>query len=361
MPLTSNIWDAFKLRQGSREPGSFRIGEGGGASVLTGTVESEDLATILTTGIESAYVDNTTGRLRRILPMAHPVFAWHYLQSVDNCVGVSFVQKTASNPGGYLEAPALNYFSSYDKYELQATFTPRTYALVRDESIPPFTLTYSVPNQSSTTTTSKACFREYWRYIEWVTAPAAEYLTADKGQYKWAAAGGAGGINSPVDNTSAGTGQIRYLLPSATWKIIWHKVPYSYLLSTNSYLMRYIGYVNQNAFYRFSPGYALLQAVNVLRVYSPPFPSFDNWTGASVVSQNKLCDIELVILEARRDPAIAVTPANTSHIAAGHNLALFAPNGKFYYVENFRAGSAGSGKPVYDSIPFELLFQNPDF
>lgn len=359
MSVPATIWNSFKIRQGDREPGSFRIGEGGGASVITGVVENTDLATVLIAGLESAE-STITNRIKRTLPLAHPVFNWHYLLNVDNGQGVSFVQKEAANPGAYLEAPALNFFASYDKYELQASFAPRSYPLVRDESLPFFTLTYFQENGSSTSLSTPA-FREYWRYLEWMTAPAAEYLTADKGQYKWAIpGGGTGGVTNPFDNTSAGTGQIRYLVPSATWKLIWHKVPYSYVLSSNSYLQRFLGHVNQTAFYRFSPGYALLQAVNVLRVYSPPFPGFFSYGGSSVVSQNKLCDVELVILEARRTPGTAVTPTNGSHIAAGHNTAIYAPNGKAYYVENFRSGSAGSGKPIYPSIPFEILFQNPD-
>ena len=35
MPLISEVWNNFQFRQGTREPGAFRIGENGGAAVIT--------------------------------------------------------------------------------------------------------------------------------------------------------------------------------------------------------------------------------------------------------------------------------------------------------------------------------------
>jgi hypothetical protein len=133
------------------------------------------------------------------------------------------------------------------------------------------------------------------------------------------------------------------------------------VLSTNNYFDRFIGHVNQLEWEGFTPGTALLQAVNVTRVYTPPFPQFDFYAGYNTVSQNKLCDIEFVILEAIRTNTQSVTPSNLSHIAAGHNLVAFAPTGQYWYIENFRTGAIGTGVPTYPSAPFELLFQNPDW
>ena len=98
-----------------------------------------------------------------------------------------------------------------------------------------------------------------------------------------------GPVNGPADNSGGGTGQIRKLIGSSTWRVRWYCVPYPYVLSDNSYFEKYIGYVNQQTIFGWRPGQALLLAVNVLDVYSPPFPEFTSYTGHDAgVSQDKL-------------------------------------------------------------------------
>lgn len=362
MPLTSAVWDNFKLRQGTNEPGSFRIGDGGGAAVLTGTIDTANLDTILQEGVESATANNTTGQIARTLPVAHPRWPWLFLKNVDNAVGVSFTEKQDADPEGTLEAPALPFWADYQKYIIQATFEPRPYILLQDQSMTKFDLSYYLENDNGAVApTVKSCWKEWWRYVEWIRQPAAEYLTADIGINTWSTPGGDGAAAGPLDKTSAGTGQIRVLQPAATWKINWYKVPYNYVLSDNSYFDKYLGHINQFAWGGFAVGAGLLQAVTVLRVYPSPFPEFNAYAGHDVVAQDKLCDLEFMILEVRRTPSIVVSPTNRSHIAAGHNCILYAKNGLYYYLENFKVGGvAGTGKPIYPSAPFELLFQNPD-
>lgn len=348
------VWNDFKLAQGTREPGAVRIGEGGGNAVLNGYITTENLTELLQTGVESAKADNVTGRIRRTLPIAHPSYPWLFLSSIDNAQGISFTEKGESDPDGYLEVPALPYYADYQKYAVQATFNPRPYALIPDEGIQSYTISYYTSTGASAT---KTAFREYWRNTEWLRAPSAEYLTADLGQWKIA---GNAVSPIPVDLASAGRGQIRQLTPSSVYKLNWYKVPYNYVLSDNTYFDRYIGHVNQAAIWGFTAGEALIQAINVLKVYSPPFPEFTSYGGYEAVSQDKLCDIEFVFLAVRRTAEVAVTTTNSSHVVGGHNCIVFAPNGKFYYVENNRSGAKGTGYPIYPSVPFDLLFQNPD-
>lgn len=354
LPVEWGDDDNFKLRQGSREPGSFRVGRNSGA-VLTMKSKWDHLVPLLQTGIESAKAQSS-GKIKRTLPVAHPLFPWLYLRDIDNGQGVSFLEKIESDPEGYLEAPALEYASKYEWYELQAKFEPRPYAVLDDASITGYTISgYEADGDAFT----KTAYHEDWRYVEWQRRPAAEYLTADKGQFKWAANGAPTG--GPADNKSAGVGVIRKLLPSAVWVLKWHCVPYSYVLSDLTYFSNYIGHVNQQAIWGFGVGEALLQAVNITDIYSPAFPDFTAYSGYTTISQDKLCDIEFVLLEAPgRTATVAVTPTNLSHVVGGHNLAFHAPSSKWYYVENFRTGSMGSGVPIYPSIPFDLLFQNPD-
>jgi hypothetical protein len=359
MAVAAAIWQDLKLRQGTREPGALRVNGDSSAAVLTGIVTHDVLEEILNTGIETAVADNSTGRLRRTNPIAHPERSSLFLSAFDNIVGVSFVEKVASDPEGYLEIPAMPFRSSYEKYEVQCTFTPRPYVQVQDESIPPCTISwYDITGAPQT----KSGYKEWWRNCVWTRQPAAEYLTAEYGFFTFSNPGAAPGV-LPKDNAPISAGTFRQLLPSSTWHCDWYGVPYSYCLSTNTYWDRLQGHVNQREFEGFTPGEALLMAVQVTRVYSPPFPDFITWEGSDVVSQNKLCDVRFIFHSVLRTPTTAVTPTNPNHIVAGHNCVYFgsAAGGKAYYAENFRGtGSAGTGVPNYPSANFELLFQNPD-
>lgn len=362
MPLTSAIWDNFKVKQGTNEPGTFRIGDGGGAAVLEGFVTSAELRTLLEEGVETASADNDSGEIIRTIPVAHPRWPWLFLKNIDNVQGISFNGKVAADPDGILEAPSLPFFADYETYKIQVTFEPRTYPLFQDESIERYTLSYYLENDNGiVAATTKTAWKEWHRYVEWDRSPAAEWLTADIGANTWSTPGGDGGAAGPVDDSTAGAGQIRVLQPASTYKLRWYKVPYNYVLSDVSYFDIYEGHVNQLAWQGFAPGTALLLAVNTLRVYTAPFPEFNSYAGYDVVSQDKLCDLEFVILYVRRTAAISVSPTNRSHIINGHNSIVFARNSKYYYLEGFKGASlAGTGNPIYPSVPFELLFQNPD-
>ncbi len=280
-----------------------------------------------------------------------------FLKTVDNVTGVSFVEKTEADPEGYLEVPSLPYYSDYQKYMIQATFTPRPYALLADESIPSYTISYYDETGGSQT---KSAYKEWYRYTEWLRDPSAEYITADHGLYKWAGAAGTGNYPADPDDGSGFRGQIRQLIPSSTWRLNWYKVPYNYTLSDNSYFEKYIGYVNQQAIWGFDAGEILLEAVKILNVYSPPFPEFTSYTGFDSVSQDKLSDVQFVFKSVNRTAAISATPTNSNDVVGGHNLNLYAPSKKYYYVEAGRTGSKGSGRSIYPSIPMDILFQNPD-
>lgn len=360
MPLTSDAWNNFTLRQATREPGSFRIGIGGGAQVLIGTIPTADLDTILTEGIESATADNDTGKLNRILPVAAPRWNWMFLRNVDNVTGISFEAKQDSDPEGTLEAPAMPYWADYNTYEITATFEPRPYLMARDETISKSSITYYTDDGVGH---NQDVWNEWWRYVEWLPQPASEYLTADIGQARWSAPGGNPLNGDPVDGSGASPGMARMLLSSRTWKVTWYAVPYQYVLSDNEVYTTAIGRVNQLSWGGFAPGHALLQAVAVPRVYTAPFPEFTSYAGYDLVGQDKLCDIEFTILEVKRTPTISVTPTNASHVAAGHNCFPFRVNHKFYYMEHFRKNNdaAGTGVPTYLSYPFEFLFQNPEW
>lgn len=350
-----NAWSDgnFKIRQGSREPGSFRVGKGGGAAVLTFKIADDKLEELMTNGIESAAA-HSSGRIRRILPIAHPRFSHLFLSDLDSVTGTSFDEKVEADPYAALEVPCLPYYAKYAIYEAQGRFESRPYPLIPDNSIPIETVNYydTAGNPQSTTV---PC--EWWRYCTWTPSPAADWLTAEKGQ--WLFSIPTPFSNGPQDRASW-PGAIRELMSTVVWTLTWHFVPYSYILSTNSYLTRFVGMINQQAWEGFNPGAIQLQAVQLVDVFSPPFPEMVSYAGVNAVSQEKLCTVNLIFLEVFRTAASPVTPVNPSHIANYHNTAIHGIDGRAYYFEANRSGSPGTGRPLYDSVPFQLIFKNPD-
>lgn len=354
MPISEWDEDAMSLRQGSRETGSARIGKGGGASVLTVKVTAAKLAQLQKASIETARA-SSSGRIHRTNPAAHPLYQWHFCRDFDNIQGVSFQEKVETDPEGLLEVPGYPFATKYQLYEIQARFEPRSYPMLMDANIPSYTLTWYDADGASQ---SRTAYREWWRNVTWVSSPAAEYLTADKGMNTFSIPTPITG--SPSDGASAGVGVIRKLIPGTVWHARWHYVPYSYVLSTQSYFSRYIGHVNQTEWEGFPAGHALLQAVSIDDIEPVPFPEFYSYGGAVHPSQEKTCSVTFVILEANRTAAVTVVPTNPNHIAAGHNVVPWAGDMKYYYCEAFKTGGPGTGVPIYPSTVFELLFQNPD-
>ena len=161
---------------------------------------------------------------------------------------------------------------------------------------------------------------------------------------------------------------IRRTLPMKTWQITWYCVPYQYVLSDNSYFDKYVGYVNQQTIFGWKPGQALVQSVKTVNIYTPPFPEFTNYTGSLAPSQDKLCDIEITILDCPRVAANRIVPVNQSHVIDGHNSSYFRLGQLAYYNELGRdlvpllgiRLPPGQGQPLFPSFPLDLLFQNPD-
>ena len=150
------------------------------------------------------------------------------------------------------------------------------------------------------------------------------------------------------------------------YRLIWNAVPYSYVVSENSFFDLAIGRVNQLQFGRFAPGTALLQSVNVLgEPFAPAFPKFVDFTGANAVAQEKLCDLEFVILYKNVSTDYPYTgDTNPSHVYSGHNLGPWGLTGRYYPIANNVPEGTDPPvpeSPVYPSFPFQLLFQNPDF
>lgn len=290
--------------------------------------------------------------IKRELPAAHPQYPWLFCDRISNIEGLNFVEKYSSaDPffGVALEAPALDYYARYEKYEILAEFTSRPYSVLSDSKIPQQQFQYY--KDDGTQEANKGYAEEWLRFTEIHYKPTAEYLTAMNGQMIFKMNAAIAGLqNKPVPG-----GQTRQLIKSQGIEVKWHCVPYSFIESNKSFIAEGQGRVNQKIWNGFDAGSLLYVGVNIDKIYTPPFPDFIEFDGSSVPKQSKMCDLTFQFLFRDQASAQAYTPTNPSHVPSGHNLILNAMDSKWYYVEN-----KNTGLPLYPSYPFQLLFSNPD-
>lgn len=290
--------------------------------------------------------------IKRSLPAAHPQYPWLFCDRISNIEGLKFQEKYASSDQfieTYLEAPAIENYARYEKYEMLAEFVSRPYAILADSSI--VQQQFSYYKDDGVQENKKGYAEEWNRFTEIHYKPSSEYLTAMNGQMLFKTDFAVG----DVQNKIIPGGQTRQLIRSRSIEVKWFCVPYSFVESTKSFIAEGIGRVNQFNWNNFSAGTLLYTAANIDRIYTPPFPDFVQTGGGAVPSQQKLCDITFQFLQRDQQPSASYTPTNLSHIASGHNLILNAVDAKWYYAQNRK-----SGLPLYPSYPFQLLFSNPD-
>jgi len=294
-------------------------------------------------------------KIERILPVAHPQFPWLYAERISSIEGLEFFAKYNAldnvAEGTFVQSPVLENYARYNKYELTIEFTPRSYALKLDTTLVQNKIDWY---NESNVAQNDIYFPEWARFFEILYKPSAEYITAVGGQLVWKM-----DVNNALgmqDKTVSG-GQIRSLMQSTALEMKWYCVPYSYVTSTNSNINKCLGHVNYETFLGHEGGKLLLVGAEVTRVYSPPFPESTPWNGGlgGLPSQNKLCDITFHVLFKDIVPKNAYTVTNFNNMTNGHNLVLAGFDNNHYYVEN-----SNSGKPLYPSYPFQLLFTNPD-
>lgn len=294
------------------------------------------------------------GGLKRTLPLAHPLYTWLFASDLS-IEGLSFKDKVVRGAAQF-EADPIKYYARYKNYRYQITFSPRPYIVVKDASIPKATVNFYKKDGTADFKTNVP--KEWWRFTDYEEMPAAEYITAQQGQFTFDCPGQPG---APGGNTTSG--QLKTLIKKSTIKYRWRQVPYSFLTSQNSFIKAAQGSINQQTFYIWPPGTLLLMAAQPLSVYTPPVPDMGQWGNKLVVCNNKLMDLELTF--SYFDPGaltgtkVPSTLTNNSHIAAGHNLLpwLMSGGGNFYYA---KGGAAVNYEPTYPSYPFELIFRDPD-
>lgn len=321
----------------------------------------------------------TDGRIRRTLPARHPLYRWLYVDSASpQGVGSQFNLVT---PGPIDRgSPTIPSYPLYVTYLYNVEFGGRRYNMWQDKDI---SVVDSTGYDKGGASYAFKYATEWYRFTEFLHAPANQFISAQQGALKFRVSG-ASGTQQPDGFFFQDSP--RLYLPDTVVKIRWYEVPYRYVTSRNSYLSRFTGHVNQNAFgyvgpgnklgpYR--PGELLYLGANVLDVFSPSIPSPDllafNFGGG--FTRGRLCDLELNFLYTTRDngaptgyrlPTVAGTDqlvTNRNWLMAGHNLFPWLTTRKFYYVTTEDPSSPTDQTkwfPYYNSFPFELLFTDPD-
>lgn len=299
--------------------------------------------------------------LQRDLPLAHPQFPWLFCERISNAQGVSFDKKQDSNNtidgvDVELEAEPFPFYARYKHYEMALEFLPRPYAVVKDSQLQRQTIQWWDINTAAASPLSFEVQTEWWRFVELDVQPAGDYLTAAQGAFLFRMNSNPSGFT--LQNTAIPSGALKLYVSTKSVKFRWYQVPFSFITSGNSYFDQYAGRVNQYDFYGYPKGTLLMNNVEVLKVYTQPFPQFVEYNGAFLPTQQKLCDLQLNCTF--RDPPLAqaYTPGGTeskNNIVAGHNLIPCHIDNKFYYGTNENNKLA-----IYPSVPFEIFFRNPD-
>lgn len=352
-------------RVGSRSPGSFGVGMEGGRAVMPYLMPNEG-SEILQAQIQAilGYVEPLpSGRLGRGLPKAYPLCPWLYASRITNIVGIGRAVATELALPELEVEPISASAAAYPYYELTVEFTPRMYAVFSDNWVQSETLAYYLPDGAPD---QKTIYREWTRFTDYEIVPNPELITAQQGHSFFVTSTAAispYSVASPPHSYPF-QGFPRIVSPRAAILFRWFQVPFSYVDSDNSYLDQHIGKINQRAWYGWPAGSLLYEGFKAKR-YVPPVPDLVQEEGTTEFSTEKLCDIEFTFNFVRRTQASVpdFSAINPSWIASGHNLLPWFGDRDFYhavYPRQTAINNTALWQPTYDSVPFELLFQDPD-
>lgn len=338
-----------------------------------------DMASAVNEVLGQTQISQNNGffQLNRFLPLAHPIYPWLYASEVVDFrgYGSNGLQSAAS----MLESPAISdQYYRYAKYYMTITFTSRPYAVLSNAQISNTSEAVVNFNNINKTITGAT---EWLRYCDWEPISQPDSVTATQGEMYFRdpnlAVGGFLGIGGQPPRYP---GMLRMFLNNQLIKFTWYQVPMSYVTSPNSYIQSFRGRINQTAWNYWNAAELLYLDYRIKR-YTPPVPQLQTLQKISgnvfddpltnTFSTSKSVDIEFSFLDTVRvaQPNNTYTPKNGNWIAAGHNLLPYWINRNyFYYATTFNKGDganpAGSDEtqwyPSWLSVPFSLLFTNPD-
>jgi hypothetical protein len=288
------------------------------------------------------------GSLNRVPPMAHPERQNLFVTGVGIRPIMNEPEATRgpSDPADLLEAPALPVSVVWQSYRFELTFGNLPYAVLPNAKIQPAqTGTYY---DEDGTLVNYDYFPEWLRYVDERFMPRNEILKWKYGEVIFRS------TTSPPNGRKY-PGLARMPMPNDDLLLIWCQVPRRYITSANSFLRKYKNRVNQTAFLGYPPG-ALLYETFTIDQYTAPWQQVDPTWGTGIQAAAKFVDVGLKIAVTLRDATSPpAAPANQNYIMGGWNLEPDPGTKRFYYVST-KSGSV----PNFFSIPFELLFQDPD-
>ncbi len=353
----SNQGASFAYTHPGRATGSYQVTLGRS----TDTVAPADMGVALTEILGSTAVNVGDYNLRRQLPLAHPTFPWLYAEDVTDFRGRGRGALHAS--GTQLEAPAITpVYWQYGRYYAGVSFTSRPYAVLSDNSVQVTTETaanFAGVNQTYHIAT------EWLRYCDWEPTSQPDSVTATQGSmYFRDPSLSVFLVSYPVYNAMP-----RMFLQNQMVKFYWYQVPFSYISSTNSYIQAFRGRINQLNWFNWPAGSLLYLDFRIKR-YTPPTPAlivqanpFAQAGAKNTFSTDKFVDIEFSFLHTTRTTGDTYVPFNTNWIVKGHNLMPYWLDRKFHYTTTYDIASPfdqSKWLPSWLSVPFSLLFTNPD-
>ncbi len=322
----------------------------------------------------SEYGPGNTGRITRYLPTADPQFPWLFCTSVG--VKGHGLYKVVPSTQVFQSATAnFGSFTQWQYYVFMVDSEARPYPIVTDENIQ---INYGTWYDETNTKLSIVYYPEWERFCDYQFIPIDDYITQTKASSRFVTGSGTlPGAPAP-DNGAPFSGQPRVYIPNQIFKLWWTGVPLRYVTSQASYLNKWKGRVNQNAWNgplgntlpppplppgttsQFPPGSLLYMSYKVEQ-YSPPVP-VTYGPFVSVIDYSKLCNLELTFLYTTRGPGTDLpTLTNNNYVTGGHNLMLYFPYRKYYMAMYFNdSPMLANAVPMYLSFPIEQLFSDPD-
>jgi len=288
------------------------------------------------------------GSLNRTPPLAHPERQNLFVVAVGIKPIVNEPQADSgpSDPAGELEAPALPVSVVWQSYRFELTFGNLPYAVLPNSKIQP--QQHGSYFDDAGDTVMYDYFPEWLRYVDEKFMPRNEILKWKYGEVVYRS-------SATPPNGRKYPGQARMPMPNDDLVLVWYQVPRRYISSANSFLRKYKNRVNQKDFLGYPPG-ALLYETFTIDQYTAPWQQVDPTWGTGIQAAAKFVDVGLKMVLTLRDAASPPTaPTNQNYIMGGWNLEPDPGTKRFYYVS-----TKSGGVPNFLSIPFELLFQDPD-
>lgn len=320
------------------------------------------------------------GSLVRLMPMADPQIPSLYADSVnvridDSLEAYDDFQAPTSR---FAVPPIVRGYSRWNCYHLDVTFSARPYTVLPNERMTSAQLTWYDEDDFPWLLTYKP---EWLRYVQWFVDDVDSRVSASVGSVMryLVPSGDPAGVNDTVY-----TGIPDMIVPDQKVVARLFAIPARYLTSTNSYLLRYKGYVNQYDWNGFPRGSLLYLSTRVIRAYTPPQftpreqerilgqggGAFVNALAGSFAAE-PLVDVELSYIytarelrDAANEPPALKHP-NRNWVTSGHALQPHFQSRQFLYAHTGATAAAGppdysTWNPQYPSCAHEILWQDPD-